>query len=48
MLFEDSFCLYPLGNDFDKLRGTRSEKIQFWNNNSTANIIFLRPDQIVH
>ena len=29
MLFEDSLFVYPLGNDFDKLRGTQSEKFSF-------------------
>ena len=33
MLFEDSLFVYPLGNDFDKLHGTQSVKIQFWNTN---------------
>ena len=42
MLFEDSLFVYPLGNDFDKLRGNQSEKFSFWNTNSTANTIFLK------
>ena len=29
MLFEDSLFVYPLGNDFDKLRGTQFEKFSF-------------------
>ena len=29
MLFEDSLFVYPLGNDFDKLRGTQIEKFSF-------------------
>ena len=29
MLFEDSLFVYPLGNDFDKLRGTQFENFSF-------------------
>ena len=29
MLFEDSSFVYPLGNDFVKLRGTQFEKFSF-------------------
>ena len=29
MLFEDSLFVYPLGNDFDELRGTQSKKFSF-------------------